>query len=84
MVFAVLTADGHTHTHDILLFLLMIMKERKKREKKRNKAMHLERWRNKKKIKKIPRGWFGVWAAGRDEQKKQRREMRSSALPVRI
>lgn len=38
----------------------------------------------KKKKKKNPGGRLGVWAAGRDEQKKQRREMRSSALPVRI
>ena len=35
-------------------------------------------------VKRKARGTVGVWVAERDEQKKQRREMRSSALPVRI
>lgn len=35
-------------------------------------------------VKRKARGTVGVWAAERDEQKKQRREMRSSALQVRI
>lgn len=34
--------------------------------------------------KRKARGTVGAWVAERDEQKKQRREMRSSALPVRI
>lgn len=35
-------------------------------------------------VKRKARGTVGVWAAERDEQKKQGREMRSSTLPVRI
>lgn len=35
-------------------------------------------------VRRKARGTVGVWAAERDEQKKQRRAMRSSALPVRI